>query len=121
MDIKIFVDTPDDIRLLRRVRRDIIERGRELDQVLRQYEDRVRPMHLSFVEPAKRFADIIVPKGGENAIAIDIITTKINELLRLIPESDSESDDVNSAARRSMSRATLLKSRENVRGDRRER
>lgn len=81
-DIKIFVDTPDDIRLLRRLTRDIKERGRTIDSVVNQYLTTVRPMHLSFVEPSKRYADIIIPEGGENNIAIDVIKTKIVNLLQ---------------------------------------
>lgn len=80
-DIKIFVDTPDDIRLIRRMTRDIKERGRTIDSVVNQYLTTVRPMHLSFVEPSKKYADIIVPEGGNNSIAIDFITTKIVDLL----------------------------------------
>ncbi len=78
MDIKIFVDTDDDVRLLRRLKRDILERGRELDGVLNQYENYVRPMHLEFVEPSKRYADIIVPRGGENAVALEMVIALIN-------------------------------------------
>jgi uridine kinase len=81
MDIKIFVDTPLDICLLRRIQRDIIERGRTIDSVLDQYEKTVRPMYLQFIEPSKRYADIIIPHGGKNIIAIDIIKTKMNSLL----------------------------------------
>ena len=81
-DIKIFVDTPDDIRLLRRLTRDIKERGRTIDSVVNQYLTTVRPMHLSFVEPSKRYADIIIPEGGQNNIAIDVIKTKIVNLLQ---------------------------------------
>lgn len=77
MDIKIFVDTDDDIRLLRRLRRDINERGRNFDGVLYQYEQFVRPMHLEFVEPSKRYADIIIPRGGENMIALEMINALI--------------------------------------------
>lgn len=80
-DIKIFVDTPDDIRLIRRMTRDIKERGRTIDSIVNQYLTTVRPMHLSFVEPSKKYADIIVPEGGNNSIAIDFITTKIVDLL----------------------------------------
>lgn len=80
-DIKIFVDTPDDIRLIRRMTRDIKDRGRTIDSVVNQYLTTVRPMHLSFVEPSKKYADIIVPEGGNNSIAIDFITTKIVDLL----------------------------------------
>jgi uridine kinase len=77
MDIKIFVDTDDDIRLLRRLHRDINERGRDLDGVLTQYEKFVRPMHLEFVEPSKRYADIIIPRGGENTIALEMVNALI--------------------------------------------
>lgn len=81
MDIKIFVDTDSDIRLLRRLQRDIIDRGRTLESVLRQYERFVRPMHLDFVEPSKRHADIIIPKGGQNRIALEMVTARINHEL----------------------------------------
>jgi len=77
MDIKIFVDTDDDVRLLRRLKRDITERGRDFDGVLNQYEKYVRPMHLEFVEPSKRYSDIIIPRGGENAIALEMIIALI--------------------------------------------
>lgn len=78
MDIKIFVDTDDDVRLLRRLRRDIQERGRDFDGVLNQYETYVRPMHLEFVEPSKRYADIIIPRGGENRVALEMVIAMIN-------------------------------------------
>ncbi|MCB0279354.1 MAG: uridine kinase [Calditrichaeota bacterium] len=81
MDIKIFIDTPLDICLIRRITRDIGERGRSLESVLSQYESTVRPMYLQFIEPSKRYADIIVPRGGKNRIAIDMIRAKMNELL----------------------------------------
>lgn len=81
MDIKLYVDTDDDIRLLRRIKRDIIERDRELDNVLNQYQKFVRPMHLEFVEPSKRYADIIIPRGGENKIALDMVNALIQEHL----------------------------------------
>jgi uridine kinase len=81
MDIKLYVDTDDDIRLLRRIKRDIIERDRELDDVLNQYQKFVRPMHLEFVEPSKRYADIIIPRGGENKIALDMVNALIQEHL----------------------------------------
>lgn len=80
-DIKIFVDTPDDIRFIRRLSRDVENRGRTMDRVINQYLTTVRPMHHTFVEPSKIYADIIVPIGGENDIAIDILTTKIVDLL----------------------------------------
>ncbi len=82
MDIKIFMDTPLDICLLRRLRRDIVERNRTLDSVMTQYHDTVRPMYFQFIEPSKRHADIIVPRGGENRIAIDMIQAKMRELLQ---------------------------------------
>ena len=81
MDIKVYVDTDADIRLLRRMRRDMLERGRSLESVIEQYENSVRPMHIQFVEPCKRYADVIIPEGGHNHIAIDLITTKIESLL----------------------------------------
>jgi uridine kinase len=88
MDIRIFMDTPLDICLIRRLKRDMIERGRTSDSVLTQYEQTVRPMYLQFVEPSKRYADVIVPRGGENKIAIDMITAKMRELLNnQIPQS----------------------------------
>lgn len=82
MDIKLFVDADADVRLLRRLKRDLIERGRSVDSILRQYEESVRPMHLQFVEPSKRHADVIIPGGGHNKVAIDLLQTKIRELLR---------------------------------------
>jgi uridine kinase len=81
MDIKIFVDTPDDLRFIRRLRRDIAERGRTLDSVIDQYTATVRPMHMQFVEPSKRFADVIIPEGGHNLVSIDLISGKIRERL----------------------------------------
>lgn len=82
MDIKIFVDTDADIRLIRRIRRDVAERGRTIESVIDQYENSVRPMHMQFVEPSKRYADLIIPEGGHNEVAIDLIKTKIEDLLR---------------------------------------
>src|SRR3990170_4645204 len=76
-DVKIFVDTPPDIRFIRRLQRDISERGRTLDSVIRQYETTVRPMHLEFVEPSKRYADVIIPEGGLNTVAMDMVVTRI--------------------------------------------
>src|SRR5881227_4025105 len=81
MDIKVFVDTPDDIRFIRRLRRDIAERGRTLDSVIEQYIGTVRPMHIQFIEPSKRFADVIIPEGGHNLVSIDLISGKIRERL----------------------------------------
>lgn len=79
MDIKVFVDCEADLRLSRVIRRDIIERGRGIDQTLQRYEETVRPMHLQFIEPSKRYADIIVPQGGKNKVAIDILTQYIEK------------------------------------------
>ena len=81
MDIKIFVDTDADIRILRRIERDINERGRSLESIVLQYRNTVQPMHIEFVEPSKRYADIIIPEGGENKIGINMIVTKINNIL----------------------------------------
>ena len=81
MDIKIYVDADPDIRFIRRLKRDLTERGRTLDQVIRQYESSVRPMHLQLVEPSKRYADLVIPEGGYNFVAIDLIKTKIQSLL----------------------------------------
>lgn len=80
-DIKIFVDTDADIRFIRRLRRDIQERGRSAESVIEQYLGTVRPMHLKFVEPSKRYADVIVPEGGFNLVAIDMIATRIRSML----------------------------------------
>jgi len=84
LDIKIYVDTPADIRLLRRIQRDIRERARTLDSVTEQYLRTVRPMHEEFVEPSKRFADVIIPEGGQNEIAIDMITARIRYLQEIV-------------------------------------
>ena len=81
-DYKIFVDTPDDIRFIRRLQRDIIERNRSIDSVIRQYLNTVRPMHIEFVEPSKQFADIIIPEGGFNKNAIDVISSSIFHILK---------------------------------------
>src|SRR5438093_12191536 len=82
MHIKIYVDADPDIRFIRRLQRDLTARGRTLDQVIRQYESSVRPMHLQFVEPSKRYADLVIPEGGYNVVAIDLLKTKIRALLR---------------------------------------
>lgn len=81
-DIKIYVDTEDDIRFIRRLKRDIEDRGRTMESVIKQYLTTVRPMHLQFVEPSKRYADIIVPEGGKNEVAINILTNKISDLFK---------------------------------------
>jgi uridine kinase len=82
MGIKIFVDTDADIRLMRRIRRDLEQRGRSFSSIRAQYYMTVRPMHLAFVEPSKRFADVIIPEGGENRIAIDLVVGRIRDFLR---------------------------------------
>jgi uridine kinase len=81
MDVKIYVDTDADIRLIRRIQRDLAERGRTLDSVIHQYRATVRPMHEQFVEPSKRHADIIIPEGGFNEVAMDLIAARIKALL----------------------------------------
>lgn len=81
MDIKVYVDTDDDIRFIRRLERDLKERGRSLDSVIDQYLATVKPMYHQFIEPTKRYADIIVPEGGENNVAIDMLTTKMRSVL----------------------------------------
>jgi uridine kinase len=81
MDIKLFVDTDADIRIIRRMSRDIKERGRTLDSVIEQYTNVVRPMHNQFIEPTKRYADVIIPEGGQNHVAIDLMVTKIQTIL----------------------------------------
>ena len=83
MDIKIFLDTDADERLIRRIRRDILERGRSVDSVMTQYMSTVKPMHLEFVEPSKHWADIIIPRGAENTVAIDMVVTKIKSMFNL--------------------------------------
>lgn len=80
-DVKLFVDTDPDIRFIRRLQRDIIERGRTTESVVRQYLETVRPMHLEFVEPTKRYADVIIPEGGMNIVALDMVIARIEKLL----------------------------------------
>lgn len=82
LDIKIYVDTDADVRIIRRLVRDINERGRTVDSVINQYLNIVRPMHMQFIEPSKRYADIIIPEGGHNKVAIDIIVAKIKQILQ---------------------------------------
>jgi len=86
-DIKIFVDTDADIRFIRRLQRDITERGRSTESVIHQYLSTVRPMHLEFVEPSKRYADVIIPEGGLNSVAIDMVVARVKSML-----SESYSD-----------------------------
>jgi uridine kinase len=81
LDVKVFVDTPDDIRFIRRLRRDVAERGRTVESVIEQYLATVRPMHMQFIEPSKRYADVIIPEGGHNLVSIDLISGKIRERL----------------------------------------
>ncbi|WP_407887674.1 uridine kinase [Levilactobacillus sp. N40-8-2] len=81
MDIKVFVDTDDDIRIIRRIERDMNERGRSLESIIQQYLATVKPTYHQFVEPTKRYADLIVPEGGENQVAIDLLVTKIRAIL----------------------------------------
>ncbi len=82
LDIKVFVDTAADLRFIRRLLRDVKERGRNMDSVINQYVNTVRVMHESFIEPTKRYADIIIPEGGQNTVAIDLLTTKISSIIR---------------------------------------
>lgn len=81
LDLRFYMDTPLDICLIRRLKRDIVERGRDVDSVIRQYLETVRPMFLQFIEPARQHADLIIPHGGKNRIAIDLIKTKIQDLI----------------------------------------
>ncbi|MBX3173356.1 MAG: uridine kinase [Gemmatimonadaceae bacterium] len=81
LDIKVFVDTDADIRLVRRIRRDMAMRGRQLDDVLEQYLTTVQPMHLKFVEPSKRYADVVIPRGGDNSVAIDLLVAAVSRRL----------------------------------------
>lgn len=85
MDVKIYVDADADIRLLRRLERDISERGRSLMSVIDQYITTVRPMHLEFVEPSKRYADVIIPEGGFNEVAIDMVASRLRDLIKDAP------------------------------------
>ncbi|ARF18710.1 uridine kinase [Sporosarcina sp. P3] len=86
MDIKLFVDTDSDIRIIRRILRDIHDRGRTVDSVVEQYVTVVRPMHNQFIEPTKKYANIIIPEGGENEVAIDLMVTKIKTILASVDE-----------------------------------
>jgi uridine kinase len=81
MDIKLYVDTDADVRFIRRLRRDVRDRGRSVDSVVHQYLETVRPMHLEFVEPSKRWADVIIPEGGHNIVALDLVISRIEQLL----------------------------------------
>ena len=90
-NVKVFVDAPADERLLRVIKRDIIERGRNVEQTLDRYIDTVKPMHEQFIEPTKRYADIIVPLGGENTVAINILASTIRQKLGLSKDQDINS------------------------------
>ena len=81
MDMRIYVDTDADLRFIRRLHRDVNERGRSLDSIITQYISTVRPMHLEFVEPSKRYADIIIPEGGNNRVAMEMIVSRIHALI----------------------------------------
>ncbi|HCT62879.1 MAG TPA: uridine kinase [Erysipelotrichaceae bacterium] len=83
LDIKLFVDTPADVRFIRRLNRDVRDRGRSLDSVITQYMNTVRLMHEQFIEPSKRYADVIVPEGGKNEVAVDLLTTKIGSIIKM--------------------------------------
>ncbi len=83
LDIKVFVDTPADVRFIRRLNRDVRDRGRSLDNVIAQYMNTVRIMHEQFIEPSKRYADVIVPEGGKNEVAVDLLTTKIGSIIKM--------------------------------------
>ena len=85
MDVKLFVDAAADVRLMRRIERDLHERGRSIESVMDQYRRTVRPMHLEFVEPSKRHADVIIPRGGRNQVAIDMVLARVQSLLDLEP------------------------------------
>ncbi|MCX8024739.1 MAG: uridine kinase [Thermanaerothrix sp.] len=93
-DVKIFVDTDPDIRFIRRLQRDITERGRTTESVIKQYLTTVRPMHLDFVEPSKRYADVIIPEGGMNTVALDMVISRIQALLQ---EEDPQTQEGTSA------------------------
>lgn len=82
LDIKIFVDTPADVRFIRRLKRDTVERNRTMDNIVNQYLTTVKPMHDQFIEPSKQYADLIIPHGKENTVAIDILNTKINSIIK---------------------------------------
>jgi uridine kinase len=82
MDIKVYVDTDADVRFIRRLTRDMRDRGRSLDSIIKQYLETVRPMHLEFVQPSKRHADVVIPRGGLNKVALDMVVARLNDLLR---------------------------------------
>jgi uridine kinase len=81
LDVKVFVDTDADVRFIRRLKRDIVERGRSVESVMEQYLGTVRPMHLQFIEPTRRYADIVIPEGGDNEVAIDLLASRVQKLI----------------------------------------
>ena len=83
MNLKVYVDTDPDVRFIRRLQRDLLERGRSVESVIQQYLEQVRPMHLSFVEPSKRYADVIIPHGGHNQEALAMLTARVRSLIHL--------------------------------------
>lgn len=91
IDVKLFVDTDPDIRFIRRLRRDLADRGRSVQSVIRQWSETVRPMHLEFVEPSKRYADLIIPEGGFNTVALDLVISRIEQVLENSAPRPSES------------------------------
>ena len=93
LDVKIFVDTDADVRFIRRLRRDITERGRSVQGVIDQYHATVRPMHLEFVEPSKRWADVIIPEGGFNTVALDLVISRIESFLAEVDAPDPPTGD----------------------------
>ena len=92
MDIKVYVDTDSDVRFIRRLQRDMNERGRTLESVVQQYLETVRPMHLKFVEPSKRYADVIIPGGGHNKVAMEMVVSRLQMLMRLHREHTEEKE-----------------------------
>lgn len=98
MDIRVYVDTPDDIRFIRRLRRDVAERGRTAESVIEQYLSTVRPMHMQFVEPSKRAADVIIPEGGHNLVSISLISGRIRERLADARKTRDEAKDTEASA-----------------------
>jgi uridine kinase len=90
LDVRVFVDTPDDVRLMRRLRRDIMERGRTFERTLDQYERTIRPMHFEFVEPSKRHADIIIPEGSTTGVTVDFLCSMVREMLNALQQISTE-------------------------------
>ena len=97
LDIKLYVDTDADVRFIRRLRRDVEERGRTVQSVIEQYLATVRPMHLEFVEPSKRYADLIIPEGGFNVVALDMIVARIESMINVAPSAPSTGSECSSS------------------------